>query len=107
MGLREWRLAALAVAVAILLIDHRLDFFAPFIADVADRDEFRLAEAEQFTEDVRTARAYADAAKDNLVARRNGPGSLAEHHTGDDQWRDGALQNLASGLSTELRTLRF
>jgi hypothetical protein len=94
----------LAVVVTILLVDHRLDCFAPFIADVADRDESRLAEVEQFAEVVFPAGADADAAENNLVAGRNGPRALAEHHAAGDDGCEGAFENLATGSHGSVNT---
>ena len=86
----------LAVVVAILLVNHRFDCFAPFIANVADRDESRLGEVEQLAEVVCTARADADAAENNLVAGRDAARPLAEHHAADNHGRDGAFEDLAT-----------
>ena len=82
--------------VTILLVNHRFDCFAPFIADVADRDESCLVEVEQFAEVVCTAGTDANAAENDLVGGRNGARSLAEHHAADDHGRDGAFENLAT-----------
>jgi hypothetical protein len=86
----------LAVVVAVLLVNHRLDLFAPLIANVTDGNELCLTEWEQRAQVVCTARADADAAENDLVTGRDRAGSLTEHQTGDNHGRDSGLENLAS-----------
>src|SRR4051812_20558822 len=70
----------LAAAVSILFVDDGLDFLAPLVAHVANCDESRPVDIEKFAEDMRTARADADASESDLVAGGNSPCSLAENH---------------------------